>query len=249
MRTVGCLLFLPALGAAGLGAAPGGTVVDGLTTFLCRFDEGPIADFSAGSPHPEGVTALSQGHSGRALLARNGILPFEETVSPFFHGVEYETEGNLNLVKGTIEMWVQPLFDARTSPEDGQKLRYLFSSGKYVGELHGCALLFQRGGSAEKPHNLVWLRQNGAKKVWSVAWPAPWELGSWHHVAATYSAKEDVLYADGKAVGRFSAGEAMDLLEATFAIGSSIYNSHIADCLIDDLRLSGKVRTTGDFAP
>ena len=240
---------LPLLLLAGAAGALGAAVVGSVeaTTFLCRFDGSAAADYSVGSPHPDGVTAFDEGRRGRALMACRGILPLAQTISPFFFGVEYETAGNLHLAEGTIEMWVKPLFDTRVSPESAPKLHYLISSGKYVGELHAFALLLIRGDKPDAPYALTWTRQNGAKKSWAASAAPGWPAGEWHHVAVTYSAKEDVLALDGKAVGRFTAGEPMDFVEETFAVGTNIYNSGIADCLIDDLRLSRAPRKYGSM--
>ncbi|MCE5240910.1 LamG domain-containing protein [bacterium] len=222
------------------------------TLFLCHFDGTAEASFSVGSPHAEGVAGFTEGRHGQALSAPLGLLPFAQSVAPLTTGVQYPTAGNINLQQGTIELWVRVYGDILTTTDKSPKLRYLVSSGKYTGGNHGCALVLSHfDGQPGQPYMLLWTRQNGSDKTktWSVSCRPNWKPGEWHHVAATYSPAEDRLFVDGKQVGRTATGAGMDLIGDNFALGASIYHSGVADCAIDEVRISDNVRYASDFAP
>jgi len=225
---------------------------DAHTLFLCHYDTNGDADFSVGCPYAAGVVALTRGKSGKALLAPLSVVPFSESVAPIFTGVQYASDQNLCLGQGTIELWVQVLKDTGSTDESSPKLRYLVNSGRHTGENHGFALLLTCPDA--KPgarHRLVWKRSNGNAKgrSWGTGVPVEWAAGEWHHVAATYSASEDALFVDGRRVAAVKTGEGMDLIGYNFSVGASIYRGRVADCVIDELRISDSVRYTGDFTP
>lgn len=225
---------------------------DATTLFLCRFDTSARADYSVGSPEAHGVVCLVPGREGQALSVPRGLVPAEQALAPITTGIQYDTEGNLNLAEGTLEMWVNPR-GRIVQPEAGApKLRYLCHSAKYTTANHAFALVLTRFGQAdEAPYRLLWTRGNGAEKErnWSLECPIDWEPGQWHHVAVTWSAREDRLFVDGRLRARTATGEGMDLLGPTFAVGATMYHSHVADCAIDDVRISGTPRYTGDAIP
>lgn len=225
---------------------------DAHTLFLAHFDGTAAADSSVGSPRPEGVAGFTEGHSGQALSAPLGLLPFAQSVAPITTGVQYPTDGNFNLQQGTLEMWVRLYSGIIDTTEKSPKLRYLMSSGKFTTELHGFALVLSHfGGKPGEAYSLIWSRQNGnaAEKIWSVSVNPQWQPGEWHHVAATYSPQEDRLFVDGKQVGQVQTGQPMDLIEDHFAVGANIYHGHVCDCAIDEVRISDNVRYAGDFTP
>jgi hypothetical protein len=222
------------------------------TLFLCRFDGDAVADFSVGSPHPEGVVGLTEGKRGQGLTVPLGLLPFADSVAPITTGVQYASAGNINLQQGTIEMWVRLLSPILETTDKSPKLRYLLSSGKYTGALHGCALVLSHfDGKPGEPYSLLFSRQNGSEKekTWGVSCQPNWRPGEWHHVAVTYSAQEDTLFVDGKRVATTKTGAAMDLIGENFALGASIYHSYLSDCALDEVRISDSVRYTSDFTP
>lgn len=232
--------------------ALGAIEADEHTLFLCHFEDTAQADFSVGSPHPLGVAAFVPGRVGKALFMPLGFLPFAQSVAPITTGVQYASAGNINLRQGTIELWAQPLSELVQTTEKSPKLRYLLSSGKYVEGNHGFALVLSHfDGKPGEPYGLVWTRQNGSakEKIWTISYPLKWQIGEWHHIAVTYSPQEDRLYVDGKLQGRLATGEGMDFIGERFAVGASIYHSYVADCVLDELRISDIARYTQDFTP
>ncbi|MHB8996959.1 MAG: LamG domain-containing protein [Armatimonadota bacterium] len=222
------------------------------TLLRCSYDRSATADFSVGSPHATGVVSLGEGKSGAALSVPLGIIPFAQSVAPITTGIRYATEGNFNLQQGTLELWVQVYGDIIKTTADSPKLRYLISSGKYIGENHGFALVLSHfEGKPGEPYRLLWTRGNGAakEKTFSVSFMPAWQTGEWHHVAVTYSPTEDALYVDGKCVGKTATTDGMDLIGDRLTVGASNYQSYPADCAIDDLRISDNIRYTADFTP
>lgn len=222
------------------------------TLFLAHFDTGPVADFSVGSPHPEGVVSLTEGKSGKALSAPLGLISFEESTAPITTGIQYPSDGNLNLETGTIEFWVRLYSSILDTTEQSPKLRYLVSCGKHTNANHGFALVLSHfDQKAGTPYSLIWTRANGAEKEKSFAINAQpqWQPGEWHHVAASWSPTEDVLFMDGKCAGRVKTTEGMDLVGSNLALGANHYHGHVADCALDEVRISDYVRYDKDFVP
>lgn len=220
------------------------------TLFLAKFDAGPVADFSVGAPQPKGVAAFVEGKRGQALSSPLGLLPFAESVAPITTGVQYPSDGNINLEQGTIELWVRLYSEIVETTDKSPKLRYLMSSGKYTDGNHGFAIVLSHfEGKPGEPYVLTFTRGNGPDKArsWSVSCNPDWKPGEWHHVAVTYSPQGDALFVDGKLMGRTEATEGMDLIGEHFALGASIYHSYLGDCAIDEVRISENVRYTGDF--
>jgi hypothetical protein len=250
MAILGRNLFLTALllAATNAFAAPD----DEHTLFRCSYDRGAKADFSVGAPYPAGIVSFSEGKFGTALSVPLGIIPFAQSVAPITTGIRYATEGNFSLRQGTLEIWVRIYGEIVKTTAESPKLRYLISSGKYVGENHGFALVLSHfDAKPGQPYALLWTRGNGAakEKTFSVSCTPSWQPGEWHHVAVTYSPTQDALYVDGKCVGKAATTDGMDLIGEKFAIGASNYQSYLADCAIDEVRLSDNVRYTADFTP
>ncbi len=226
---------------------------DNHTTFWCNYEEGPNANFSLGSPWARGVAVLTEGRNGgQALSARRGLVDFTEAVAPIFTGTQYVTDDNFNLERGTIEMWIKSLSPIVNPDPESPKLRYLMHSAKYVGENHAFALVLTRFELEEGAgYRLLWTRGNGnaPERNWSVATTIDWQPGEWHHVAVTYSPESDALFVDGVQVATTPTGEGLDFIGANVAVGAPMYHSHLADCVIDEVRLSSEVLYTGDFTP
>jgi hypothetical protein len=185
-----------------------------------RFDkdfngEGPKGKVIVGTPVDQPV--LADGKSGRALKT-----------GPKTGCVDYPTEGILNPLCGTIEMWVCPLdwlpddrkfhtfFDAR-----GQGALYLY---KYW---EGVDLLMLTCDNVQGPY---------ASSRVSLA---QWKPGQWHHLAGTWSPRGVVAYVDGKPAGKLPVeGSLPRSFDKTFRIGDQAWQlARTTASLVDEVRI------------
>lgn len=146
-------------------------------SFHCSYDGSLEADRAAGPGF--GVCRQEQfveGKRGRALL-----------VGPNESGIAYVQEGNMDKERGSIELWVQPMW-----PTGDNAWR-----------------AFLREEAPRKAgHNALWLWKYGESLRFDVRDPGDhyltvnirkWSQGEWRHVVATWDAKVGTrLYIDGK---------------------------------------------------
>jgi len=169
----------------------GGELEEGLL-FYTSFDKGVKADISRGNPEPislKGNIQLEDGIKGKSIITGND----------FITTLSYSTEGNFNITRGTISIWIKPI--DWLGDKGKAKLFHIFmleySNQGYLGiEMerfntpYACLLFYASYfPNREKIH----IRYSGTKN---------WENGIWHHVVITWDNKEVRLYIDGVFIGR-----------------------------------------------
>ncbi len=145
--------------------------------------------------------------------------------------VSYPAKGNINLERGTIEMWVKPLFDV-TSKANRERDHNLFSLRFPKGST------FRLDWEATIPGFSIYSDQH---KVLSYA--PDWESEQWHHLAITWTNKEIILWIDNYPVTR---EEWKGLGHQADVEGGEILVGGYCDFIVDELRISDIPRSSSD---
>ena len=190
---------------AGVSASPDykflvGWIPDGRAT-------GEFVWFRNGVPWKRGVseqTFLMRG--GESLVSAEGVAPVASSGVEFAPGrwgsaftlapggaLAYPRERLFPLDEGTIELWIALREDgsATAYKKDNVLLRYAAPNGEYlqIAQAGRDGTLYLGGSSRGQ-----WQSAYGSRaSIWG------WRAGIWHHVAATYSARENSMrfYVDG----------------------------------------------------
>ncbi len=174
----------------------------------------------------EGVT-YADGRWGAALALQSA------------GAVRFAREDNLDLRKGTIEMWVASRADGG-DPIYADRSHHLF---QYRTPNDDFIAITQDGGTGALYAGGV---VNGQ---WQSAFNGSvttryWQAGEWHHLAYTFSAAENFMrfYLDGRLVADTSQGHYVPPSDdgGDFFIGGDVWG-HEAHYLIDELRVSARV--------
>jgi hypothetical protein len=198
-------------------------------TLIVTFDEGldgvgpqgPIQGTPVGKPE------LAPSRFGKALKSGS--------VTGF---VDYPTNGVLNRLGGTVEMWVSSV---DWLPEDGKF--HVFFETKGQGALYlykywvGQNLLMLACPELEGPYA-------------SSQSPTGWKLGEWHHIAGTWSLSGVMCYLDGKPAGKMPVqGELPRALGPTFRLGDQEWQfPRTTSSLIDEVRIYDRALTPAHIA-
>ena len=168
-----------------------------------------------------GAVERVAGHQGRAWRSRPGAT------------CAYATAGVLGQDTGTIEMWVQPAWDASDGVQHYLLVdeRRQFKVFKHTsGHLYAQIYLNRPKRAVVAPHG-----------------PVSWRAGEWHHVAVAWQGFEgadtDVVaavYVDGKCIGWNTAVGALAALGKRFWVGSDIRGRHPFDGAVDEVRVHAK---------
>jgi len=139
---------------------------------------------------------------------------------------------------GTIEFWMKPeSWDSR----NGYNNRIMSNDN---GSTAGFNLLLRNYSGA---HKLTFTPDRFTTTCTSGNIPDTW-LGTWHHVAMSYSAGTVSWYFDGAASTTASCGVAIVDSGGNFAIGAYPAGSEEYDGILDDVRVWSDVRTSGEVA-
>lgn len=153
--------------------------------------------------------------------------------------VDYPTEGLLNRIGGTVEMWVCPL---DWLPEDGKF--HVFFEVKGQGALYlykywvGSNLLMLTCPELEGPY------------ASSQSPTASWKPGEWHHIAGTWSPNGVMAYVDGNPAGKLPVEGALPkAIGAMFRIGDQPWQfERTTASLVDEVRIYDRALTPQHIA-
>lgn len=185
-------------------------------TFVAEFDDG----FDAGGPNGavaatlEGAPELVDGRFGKAL--RSG---------PGSGYLRFPAAGIVSREAGTVEMWVCPL-DWSGDEERFHVFFDLRGDGAfYLYKYYQGGLLMLSCPHINGPYH-------------SAAAPiAGWRPGEWHHIAGTWSEREQNVYIDGRRLGSTTPGLPVTLGES-FVIGDHPWHiERSSSSLIDRVRI------------
>lgn len=234
----------------------------GATTFLNHFDVGdPVtngagpASYAAGNPNqlatpPSGPGGLVQsgGRFGNALLRTNG--------STVGGRVLYSTAGNVNVNKGTIEMWV------KGDSVVGGGFRGLWGTATNTGNTDIRMYIYDDNAN-DGLRSLGAYQQNGGGAFWEIERAIPLEKldsTNWHHAVwqfdATPGAESTALWWDGILLGNtpddgFFVNPRTTFNNTQFHIGEVQGGSAPFVGSIDEFRISDDLvyDPNGDFIP
>lgn len=149
-------------------------------TFHASYDRGLDADLAAGDPavRPVGEPRLVEGISGQAIRVGKEI-----------GHAAYAVEGNLNLPRGSVEMWVHAV-DWKLADEVFCTFFKAFAEdGIHVYKYF-------------KPQMLFYMITEGAEHgsaAWALGKDLPdWDERPWHHIAAVWDGGAMSFYVDGE---------------------------------------------------
>ena len=205
-------------------------------TFFASFDKSPQADWATGNRQPSArsgdkMTPLSPtalGRFGRALDVRS---------TPESHSLRFDTAGNVNLARGTIE------FFARVEPRpDGGVLHHYFN---FTGD-RGFNLALARRANGQ---GLVLSYHFNGEHKWHYYSERFIGLGQWHHYAVTWDTSDGpgkgtmAVYVDGTRRVHSTTISPFRFGLQHFYVGKD-GSTH---GLIDELAISDSVRYTQNF--
>ena len=153
---------------------------------------------------PKAVTFV-KGHRGQAALL--GADPQRR------YWVDYVTESNIDLAKGTLALWAQPLgWDG-----DAKGFRYFFMiRDESLAKFYLYRFITD---------NLMVLAGNGIEGQWgAISKPTTgWKDGEWRHLAVTWDGPDVVLYVNGTPLGktRVPEGKRFRGLPQFFSVGQA----------------------------
>jgi hypothetical protein len=137
----------------------------------------------------------------------------------------YPTVGNLNRTQGAIEFWIRPNWNG------GDDQSYTFFE---VGNGWFNRMRIMKDGA----NNLRFMLWDSATEYGAGYNVAYWQIGEWHHVAATWQGSNIALFVDGQQRADNHAAHPPDVLADTIYIGSSFGHDQQANAAIDELRIS-----------
>jgi len=188
------------------------------TTFLARFENSYLSE-EGGSPATQTGTSFTTGKIGQSVLI-NGT----DTLT-------YPVANNLNVNRGTIEMWIYPTEDWNIISSGD--IKFLFNSNTFE-------LYEDPSAGADE---IAWSHDGGVPTLYGA--PADWVANTWYHLAVTwdFDIDEYKMYIDGILVRSTTASKTAPTLGTNFYVGSHYSGDYWADSRIDDLRISNKVLT------
>ena len=176
---------------------------------------------------PVGTPVLVPGRSGPALKA-----------GPTGRNVDFPTEGVLNRLGGTVEMWVCPVDWAS---DDGKFHVFFQTAGR------GALYLYKYWTTTGL---LMLTSPELAGPYASSQQPTHWKPGEWHHVAGTWSPQGVMSYVDGQPSGKMPVvGGLPTALARTFSIGDDQWQfPRTTSSLIDEVRVYDRPLTPAHIA-
>lgn len=205
---------------------------DANTLFLCHFDKGLEADVAVGNKVPVSGSApiVPDGKFGsayQASVSQSAVL-------------YYSAVKNINPVQGTIEFWYKPNFSLNNPQLEVYTYR-LFASSDWERE-EGVA--FGVNYYSKKNKYQPWFHVWGKKLnpiSYGVETIMDLEKEQWYHIAVCWDEKNMMLFLNGQCLGVKERRGTMSFGE-TFQLGGDNDTHGYADGLIDEFRISDRVR-------
>jgi hypothetical protein len=200
---------------------------DSNTTLLCHFNNNYTCE--------DGEQGINSSTSFEPSIFMQGVLINEPGT------LKYPTSGNIELSKGTIEMWVKVGFDTALGTF------FLFDSGTLgVNKLS----LYVSDGIL----NFDLIAAYGATSN-SVVDIRSWSAGEWHHIAAVWNINylpngyitDIFINGSDAATVPYDDYEQVGGMEQYFYIGSDSSGTNWANSVFDELRLSNKPRNASEI--
>jgi hypothetical protein len=203
---------------------PGGAVLSGegftieqplgedeQSLFLCHLDGSLVCQEEP--EKAEGIT-FTEGRFGQ------GILVNEDDI------LSYSAEGNFDQHRGSVEMWVQPLWEALDWRE-----HVFFEAGDGVS--------YQMRLAKTEDGALYFLvRDYNLHEYWLMCDIRDWQPGQWHHLAVTWQENRLALYVDGGLKDSRTLAHSVTGTVPGLYVGVSLEGTKQAEAVLDELRIS-----------
>lgn len=254
------------IGAIVLGLGSTTPAAFGATTFLHHFDVGdPLnngayrADYAAGDPNQLFVPAAGQ--SAGQIVSGGKFGNALSKPDPFAR-VLYSTAGNVNVNKGTIEMWIKGPGVTGTGSPSQSGFRSLWGLDTSSGNTD-IRMYIYNDNANDGLRSLGAYQLNGGGSFWEIERPIPVEKlddTNWHHAVwqfdATPGSASTALWWDGVLLGNapddgFAVSPRTSSDNTRFLVGESQTGSAPWPGLIDEFRISDDLvyDPNGDFIP
>lgn len=226
---------------------------DANTLLLSGFENGyKHADYSLGWNKFAGSGAtLTEGYYGKGLDLRQSGFTMDnlqgDDYTAYYAGWGLYPDGNVNYRQGTFECWIKPNTPKDTRVPSGSFVNAFITrtvkhaKGNYVGMRIGFntynlnfLLPFLNGEYLEE--RIIFNQVTGHKRALTQ---------DWHHFALNWSPGEGTIYVDGRLVTTWDMTAKHGLAIAT----NPVRYLQMANCIIDDLRISDVVRYPNEFEP
>ena len=151
--------------------------------------------------------------------------------------LEYSSAANIDEQTGTIECWIKPTWNANDS-QDHRLLKYGNSGGMLFGKDAGnwWTNIFNLYGGSGDPE----MSANAYAGNF-------WAAGEWHHIAVSWEMTDLKFYLDGELLAHTSPAYPLPAISETiFQIGGH-GNTHFAEAVVDELRISNVVRSASEI--
>lgn len=220
---------LGTFGIARAASGPEPLSADFDTTLLLHFEGNTIATNRT-------APTLAKGLRYRPGLIGKGILLEKES------GLRYSTRGVIGPKAGTLEFWVRPTWPGNV----GQHHTFF-----QAGEVRNNGMMITVD-SANNLRFLTWGDDPATPTIetkverQAIISTAGWKAGQWHHIAATWDnfCRSLALYVDGQLVDQNSNGAIIRRLSTqSFRLGSGMNGVESAEAVLDEVRISRRVRT------
>lgn len=179
--------------------------------FYVSFNGSPHADIAKGNKTAafKDIT-YTEDKFGEAVVISQRPAVAEGLANGY---VNFETKDNLNLLEGTIEMWVKPIDWAGNEETE----MMFFDCTTYQQEVEGQLRILKKGSTVQ-----FFIGKLGGRGTTTVTDIKNWKQGEWHHVVTTWKKEGEVeIYIDGeiKAKGQIPGELFPTGLGARFSIG------------------------------
>ena len=249
LRFFYCLAVVSTLSLAN--AAP--FKIDANTLLLSSFENGhKHADYSLGWNKFAGSGAImAEGYYGRGLDLRQKQFSLDrlenDDYTAYYAGWGFYPDGNINYHQGTFECWVKPNSPGDPAVPGGGFVNAFITrtvkhaKGHYVGTKIifntyslNFLLPFLNGEYIEK--KIIFSNVKGHRKALTA---------DWHHFALCWTPGEGAIYLDGRLVDTWDMSGKHGLAIAV----NPVRYLRMADCIIDELRISDIPRYSEEFEP
>ena len=231
--------------------------VDEHTLMLAHFNETVHkADYALGMSHFAGNGArLTDGYFGMAIDLRarglhENFTATCEDYTPRYDGWGFHPRGNVDPAQGTFECWFQ-MADPKTPrmpwgqnflhgslarsvkhPEKDRYASFGITLNKY-----GLKYTFPTLARNCLMGSINFKQVSGFGKYL--------EPGDWHHFALCWSQGEMAIWLDGRPLATFDMTGQLGLV----ILSNPVRYMNMADCVVDELRISNVARYAGEFEP
>lgn len=203
--------------------------VDANTTLLLKF-ENSLNGEQGETPTTATGTSFQSGVQGTGVL-----LPPSSALT-------YPASGNIDAREGTVEFFIKPVWNGTDPPGQGNTfLAWGGAGGIYLGRDGANTFILRLNYFGTQP---------GGEVQVNIMNLSSWQANSIHHVAFTYSnsAKRVEVYVDGALRRTVTFAGELPLIPASdFRVGSYTSPGSEANAIIDEFRISNRVRTSQEI--